>query len=359
MRGVHPPKQAILKQYRALYKKLGRTPGIKLFSTMTNIRKRDVYYYWTYFDDLVREAGATPNRIPTALTDDEILRAYARVCLHLGKLPGQLELHRTAREIGARVYSLYDRFGPIAEFDRVFRQWLLEAPEEFKPILAMPGWRRKGSNLQPALPAAPGLPERPWLPGILRDLEALARQEMPAQVTKQPWAVGTFDARCAQAFQALGFRTEALERHPWRNRFVAVAPDKTCGVILESEAHQGTFVPPEAHDLALSERVTQGLAQLEFAGIAKVYLALIGPAFQESDLAALRHYLGRTPLAGITLFSAVALLRIVEESIRQRASFRLSELASRLAGYNLLVDERAVETWFSLPVELRAAAART
>ena len=135
---------------------------------------------------------------------------------------------------------------------------------------------------------------------------------------------------------------------------MAMVPDHSYGVVVESEARQGDYVAPQPQDTALAERVAKGYAQLNFSKVGKVYLACIRPTFREIDLAALRGYFGRTHLAGVTLFSAAALRCIVEESIRQRASFRLSELASRLAGYNLLVDERAVETWFSLPEELRA-----
>jgi len=337
MRGVHPPKKEILRQYRALYKKLGRTPGISLFAHETSIRKRDVYFHWRYFDDLVREAGATPNQIPTPITDEEILREYARVCLHLGRIPGQLELHQTARRIGARIYSVYQRFGAIAEFDRVFRAWLLKAPPEFKPILAMPGWRRKGSAFKTALPPPPRLAERPWLPGALRDLEALARREMPGQVAKLEWAEGSFDRRCAQAFQALGFKTSGYGSKPSRRCFLAIAPNHTYGVVLESEARQGDYVLPGARDKALAARVARGLMLLEEAGAGKVYLACIGPTFREIDLAALRDHFAGSRLGGITLFSAAALLGIVEESIRRRASFTLAGFEKTLAGDNLVV----------------------
>jgi len=336
MRGVHPPKKEILRQYRALYKKLGRTPGISLFAHETSIRKRDVYFHWRYFDDLVREAGATPNQIPAPITDEEILREYARVCLHLGRIPGQLELHQTARRIGARIYSVYQRFGAIAEFDRVFRAWLLKAPPEFKRILAMPGWRRKGSALKAALPPPPKLAERPWLPAGLRDLEALGRQEMPEQVAKSEGAEGRFEQRCAQAFQALGFETWGYGAKPSRTCFLAIAPNHTYGVVLESEARQGDYVLPDARDSALAARVTQGLECLKEAGARKVYLACIGPTFREIDLAAVRDHLACARLAGITLFSAAALLGIVEASIRRRASFTLAEFEKTLAGDNLM-----------------------
>ena len=138
---------------------------------------------------------------------------------------------------------------------------------------------------------------------------------------------------------------------------MAIAPEPTYGVVLEAEARQGDYIPPAAHDAALSQRVSEGIAHLEQAGARKVYLACMGPTFRETDLAALQDYFGHSRLAGITLFSAAALLRIVEESIRTRASFRLSQFAARLAGYNLVVDAQAVDAWFREWALLQAARA--
>ena len=148
-----------------------------------------------------------------------------------------------------------------------------------------------------------------------------------------------------------------MDRNLWRGRFVALAPGRSYGVVVESEARQGDYVPPPLEDTTLAERVAQGSGYLQRLGAQKVYLGCIGPTFRETDLAALRNYFGNSPLAGVTLLSAAALRRMVEESICHRASFRLAEFAALLTGYNLLVDERAVETWFSRPEELRAARA--
>ncbi len=348
---IPPPKEEVLKKYRACCKKLGRTPGLRVFCQLTGLRQGDVYFHWPIFADLVREVGGQPNQLPPPQSDEQIFRDYARVCVHLGRVPGQRELHQTGRQIGARVRSIYRRFGARAEFHRLFRAWLLEAPEEFKPILAMPGWWRAASSLPP-LPTRPESVESSWLPGFLRDLETLAEKKVPPGMANREWHEGIFDTRCADAFRALGFQVEERFRPPDRTpvetesfapdpprrmQGIAVTPNHTYGVILDCEARPGEYVLPEPGDRALYERVRVGVADLRLQEIFRAYLVCLGPSFRETDLAGLVKYLAGSGLAGVTLLSAAALLRLVEASIRDRASFTLARFESTLVGNNLIL----------------------
>ncbi len=363
--GIRPPQKEILGAYRHCCKKLGKTPGIRLFCQVSGVSPRQIYYYWPHFDDLVKEAGAQPNRLPTPLTDDQILCEYARVCLHLGRIPRYFELHHTARKIGARVASLRRRFGNVEEFDRRFRAWLLEAPAEFKSILALPGWRRD-----------PGLPPMPleradhfWLPSGLEDLGSLAQMHGPPPEPGQGAVEEIFDSRCGEAFCALGFEVNDLpppmgsfrpaqaprdhpreeeaaggatpgsvRRLPWPRLITALTPEHTYGLILECEARQGEFAPPRRRDREPFACVQDAVAELRRQDeVSRTYFALIGPSFQETDLAATVRYFVGCGLAGVTLLSAAALRRLVENSIQERAAFTLARFEATWVGNNLIL----------------------
>jgi hypothetical protein len=169
-------------------------------------------------------------------------------------------------------------------------------------------------------------------------LETLAREEIPAQVAKLMGAEGTFDHRCSQAFQALGFEIKQGPHGPsWRIRVTAVTPHGTYGVILNPQTRRGDYVLPVDDDPELYDQISAQAAHLTFAGIPKAYLACIGPSFRETGLAGLVRYFASSGFSGITLFSAAALMRTVEASIRDRATFTLAKFEETLAGNSLIV----------------------
>ena len=88
------------------------------------MKPSEVGYYWPSFGKLVREAGGKPNGFNTRLSDDFVFREYARVCLHLGKIPTQKERCIAQREIKARTHTVDNRDGSIWEFRKKFRAWL-------------------------------------------------------------------------------------------------------------------------------------------------------------------------------------------------------------------------------------------
>src|SRR6266498_833120 len=60
-----------------------------------------------------------------------------------------------------------------------------------------------------------------------------------------------------------------------------------------------------------------------FEGYAKIciYLVVVGPSFRESDLTKLGNYLSQTAVRSVVLITARALMRKVEQSIRDRSTF--------------------------------------
>src|ERR1035438_6189009 len=95
-------REEILDLYRACQAKFGRVPGIASFCKATSLKKSEVEYYWARWNALVKEAGGQPNEFVSRLSDEEVFADYAKVCLHLRKIPTEKEL-RIARSEERRV----------------------------------------------------------------------------------------------------------------------------------------------------------------------------------------------------------------------------------------------------------------
>ena len=333
----------VLKQYRACYRKLKRAPGWETFLKTSGLRSIDILNYWPRINDLAREAGVTPNEYTQPLTDDETFREYARICFHLGKIPNSKELRAANRKLGAHATAVYTKYGGIAEFDRRFLDWLIHGEKKFKRIISMPGWQRKGQIKVPDPPLRELYPF-PFLPVALQDLEKLARGEDAVPNVDGESSQVAFTQRCDDAFRALGFRRMELAwddgplanlralAHPFH---IALALPRRYAVLLDSEVRQGHYEPPVGSTEFLA-RVCYHISRLQKDGFERTYLVLIGPSFRESDLASLVPYLQGSGLCGVTLLPALALVRIVSDSIRERAGFTLEQFEHTLAGNSIV-----------------------
>src|SRR5437879_4881775 len=148
-------REDIIEQFTALRTKLGKTPGTHLFCKVTGVKSSEIKYYWPRPNALAEEAGAEPNQLQRKLTDEEVFRDYAKVCLHLGKVPTEAELRIQQRDLKTRTHTVYMRHGTIHNFQAKFRDWLGDSEDGFKQILGFQGW-------------------------------AVARSETPAQSSGQP-----------------------------------------------------------------------------------------------------------------------------------------------------------------------------
>lgn len=75
---------------------------------------------------------------------------------------------------------------------------------------------------------------------------------------------------------------------------------------------------------------------LGLQNIARRYLVIVGPQFRESDLEKLASYLSAAPIRSIVMIVASALMRMVEESIRDRSSFALADFERELFGNRVI-----------------------
>ncbi len=77
----------------------GKAPGKAHFQQETGIAESDWYgKLWLRWNDVVADAGLTPNEKQERLPSDLVLDKYAEVCRHYGKPPSSAELRFYARE---------------------------------------------------------------------------------------------------------------------------------------------------------------------------------------------------------------------------------------------------------------------
>ena len=335
---TRPSRETILEQFRACTRKLGRTPGRDTFSKITGIIAGHVDYYWPRHSDLVREAGSEPNVFNLAAPETEIFEHYGRICLHLQKIPTSGELRIAARELGTfNPKTFYSRFGSFAELDKRFRAWLPQAPAEFKAILDYEHWRsnqpRSAAKVTPTVAADAAL--RPFLPAGLLSLDQLAQGISPAPdlIENVPHE---FERRCGDAFRCLGFDVQQLGQGRGRQAdFLALARQDGFAVICDAKVRGEGYVLG-TEDRKFLEYAVRHTRELQANGIRNVYLVVIGSVFRNSDLDKLTKYLADSPIRGVDLITARALMRMVEESIRERFKFRLSEIDATLFGNKII-----------------------
>jgi len=354
MYGLRPTRQEILRRYRDCATKLGRVPGEETFCKMSGISRHHIYHYWPRISDLTLEACGARNQFNAAVPEAKLFADYARICLHLKKIPGRNELLITARELGMRLGGVSDRFGTLAAFDLRFRDWLLESSgeesacglgnAELRAILSFPGWQRPAGP-KPAPPCPPAKWPREFLPIGLQYLDELAQGEVPPDTVSDEPACTLFERGCANAFSALGFdglqsapaQTDAAQIHEARPGAPGlwIARPEDYGVILQTKLRRrGEAL--HANNQAFPDFIAKLAVQLEQDGIGKSYLALVSSEFDAGDLKQLTHALAGSRTRGLTLFFASALMRIVEESIQNRCRFHLGEFEKTLFGNRIV-----------------------
>src|SRR6266567_318876 len=252
--------------------------------------------------------------------------------MHLSKIPTRDELRIAERELGTRTSRVYKRFGNIVKFDARFRSWLQNSPADLGAILQLPGWRtpaaREAVIEESQANPSPGLD--PYLPYLLQYLDVLARGERPPFEPGDLNVNTLFERRTADAFRCLGFEISSLGQGTGRNADVlALAPREHFGVIIDAKVRRVGYVLG-TEDRKFLEYARLHGADLQRQGLEKVYFVVVASLFKESDLEKLTEFLSDSPIRSVNLVSASALMRLVEESIRERATFKLGDLERQL-----------------------------
>lgn len=332
-------RDEIIELFRACQSKLGRVPGHEVFCKETGVKLSEVNYYWPTFSKLVKEVGGEANEFVAKLPDDVVFREYSQVCLHLGKIPTDRELRIAQRELKTRTHSVRTRDGSIRAFLEKFRLWLSTADDDYKPILNFVGWtvRSAVAPNETQNANATSRPQlHPFLPGCLQYLEVLARGETPPYELPDLSINTLFERRVSDAFRCLGFEVRQLGQGTGRNTdSIAAAQKERFALIIDAKVRANGYALGTEDRKFLEYAVKHG-KELQNQGFDKIYLVVVAPSFRESDLKQLSDYLSDSPLRSISMITARALMRMVEDSIRNRCQFSLSDFGKQIFGNKII-----------------------
>lgn len=237
-------KQEILELYKAWQAKLGEPPGVDRFCKMAKLKPSEISYYWPRPTALTKEAGAIPNEFGSKLPDEVVFQDYARVCLHINKIPTQPELRIAQRELGTKTHTVYVRHGDICGFQDRFQKWLAEkTDEELNAILQFDGWVREKNGKAPIAPAFQAAPHfHPFLPAALQYLDVLARGDLPPYEPSDVNISTLFERRIADAFRSLGFEMRPLGQGTGRNPdSIAMATKERYAILIDAKVRANGY----------------------------------------------------------------------------------------------------------------------
>lgn len=335
-------REEILELYRACRAKLGRVPGMQAFCNATGLKQAEVYFYWAKISALNAEAGDNPNDFQGRLPDEDVFREFSLVCVQLGKIPAERELRIAQRELKTRTHSVSSRFGTFDGFRTRFREWIAASDDtQLRAILEYDGWQQNRRSVNGVVEGENAVPVpqlHPFLPACIQYLDVMARGERPPYVSHEMALSTLFERRTADAFRCLGFDVQPLGQGSGRNPdSLALATRERYALIIDAKVRLNGYVLG-TEDRKFLEYAVNCDRELQRQGYEKLYFVVVGSSFRESDLKKLSDYLSQSHIRSIALITATALMRIVEESIRNRKQFSLADLDSKLFG-NKIISE--------------------
>lgn len=186
----------------------------------------------------------------------------------------------------------------------------------------------------------------PFLPAKLCDLADLARGYVPhpnpppdGEGDKSERAAAMlFEQRCADAFRSLGFVVRELGQGCGRTAdCLAMAPADRFGLILDAKARRDGYTLG-TDDRQFCDYAARHGRELAASGIDRIYFVVIGSGFRRHDLENLAAWMVAEPIRSVSFLEAHALMRLVNDSIEHRDTFRLAELEAMFFG-NKIIEE--------------------
>ena len=134
-----PTKEQIVNEIRRMADKHGRPPGRRLFERETGIAMADWYgSLFRSWGDALAEAGYEPNEKQDKLSPEHVLREYAKVVRHFGRVPAAIDLRMYSRErpeVPGHT-TFINHFGNKAGLDAALARWVY-GQDEFQDLIAM------------------------------------------------------------------------------------------------------------------------------------------------------------------------------------------------------------------------------
>lgn len=251
--------------------------------------------------------------------------------------------------IATRVADRQDRLWMRAEEGAGRPSQVVEAEEERGESGTPHDQDQRGRSPQ----IGPAATRFPHLPGGLGDLEHLAyglrnaTEAATANTTEGVSSKGAggstpvstlFEQRCAEAFRCLGFDVQELGQGCGRVAdCLAVATAERFAVVIDAKVRRRGYTLG-TDDRQFCEYATRHTRELALSGIDKVYFAVIGSGFRQEDLDKLARFMTGTPIRSVCFIEAQALMRMVDDSIRERRKYRLADMDQLLFG-NKIIDK--------------------
>ena len=155
---------------------------------------------------------------------------------------------------------------------------------------------------------------------------------------RRPRPKRLFEERCAEAFRSLGFDVQELGQGCGRVAdCLAVATAERFAVVIDAKVRRRGYTLG-TDDRQFCEYATSHARELALSGIDKVYFAVVGSGFRQEDLDKLARFMAGTPIRSVVFIEAQALMRLVNDSIRDRRKYRLAEIDQLLFG-NKIIDK--------------------
>ncbi|HVZ09731.1 hypothetical protein [Rhodopila sp.] len=126
-------REEVIELFRACAAKLDRTPGEAEFDKMCGIPRKDVrHHFWKGgYSELAEAAGLQPNTLTQRFEDAEVFEDYAKVCVHIGRVPSETQLRGATRELRTKTSTVYSRFvGGIRSANLVTASALMRLVED-------------------------------------------------------------------------------------------------------------------------------------------------------------------------------------------------------------------------------------
>jgi len=199
-------------------------------------------------------------------------------------------------------------------------------------------------------PSSSGAATRfPFLPAGLCDLADLARGVRNATERNATEGVAyrgdgdeekpaslLFEERCADAFRSLGFVVKELGQGCGRTAdCLALAPADRFGLVLDAKVRSAGYTLG-TDDRQFCDYATRHGRELVQSGIDRIYFVVIGSGFRRHDLENLAGYMAAEPVRSVSFLEAHALMRLVNDSIQHRDTFRLADLEGLFFGNKII-----------------------
>ena len=116
---------------------------------------------------------------------------------------------------------------------------------------------------------------------------------------------------------------------------MALAPRERFAVINDAKVRSAGYVLG-TEDRKFLEYARNHGTELQRQGFENLYFVIVGSAFKDGDLRKLTDALSASSIRSANLLTASALMRLVEDSIRDRSKFSLSDFERQLFAHKII-----------------------